>query len=461
MADSPSLGWPPRGAREWADYYARGTLALERRFAEQGALEPRMAAMTVARALPRDVGAWLLHHLRRLGWLSSRAVIPADVLDGPACPPDFRGPPRAVARLAVFGLPGQGVPYREKHRQDIYQQLCAQIMSSAVDDVSLKAVAARAMNHPDVSADSVLASMVRSFIAQREAALRSRLTPGEQQAQADDKSKLRRAFDATYAGGFPTKESLRASFSRLQREFESHVAQFEELRARQMLDRMRLMRQRFPVHLASSELQRAEEQLDQLLKRAGTYRRQLRTLAEQGAGAARTGDQVTANWVLRRLHAVHTVLPNLLPEPELEALSQSITRSGAEHDLLEVRAEFRERQREIATRIKSLTGVVHTFHQLSLRLPHTDDAYRHAETAYRRALDEIRTMNTDWLSGLVLQLESLLDDLDDPTGEMQSQCDKFIASVRTAVNRLCLEIRAFQKPKVPPGPGPDAPPPPD
>ncbi len=456
MAASPSLGRPPRGAPEWAEYDARGTRALERRFAEQGELDPRAAALAVAAALPRDVGAWLLRRLRRLGWLSVRAVVRADVLDGPGCPPEFCGPQRAVVRLAVFGLPGQGVPYREKHRQDIYQQLCAQIMSSAVDEVSLRAVAARALNHPDVSGDAVLASMVRSFIAQREAALHSRLTPGEQQAQADDKSKLRRAFDATYAGGFPTKEALRTSFSRLQREFESHVTQFEELRARQVLDRMRLMRQRFPVHLATSEVQRAEELLDQLLKRAGSYRRQLRALAEQGATAARTGDQVTASWVLRRLQAVHTVLPNLLPEPELAALSETITRSGTEHDLQEVRTEFLGRQREIATRIKLLTGVVHTFHQLSLRLPPTDDAYRHAEAAYRRALDEIRTLNTDWLSGLVLQLESLLDDLDDPTGEMQSQCDKFIASVRTAVNRLCLEIRAFQKPKAEPGLGPDA-----
>ena len=96
-----------------------------------------------------------------------------------------------------------GISYRDKHRQDIYQQLCSQIMSGAVDDVSLRAVAARAPSHPDVNSDPVLGSMVRSFIAEREAALRASITPAEQQKLKEERSKVREAFEPDGAPRFP------------------------------------------------------------------------------------------------------------------------------------------------------------------------------------------------------------------------------------------------------------------
>jgi hypothetical protein len=457
MAKPQDVPPPLVGDRRWAEYAARAAGVLRAQFYARAELSPREVAATVARALPRPLRSWLLAALRRQNWLNSRAVVPADILDDPACLPEFRGAAREVIRLAVFGLPGQGVPYRDKHRQDIFQELCSQIMSVAVDEASLRHVAARALNHPDVHADPTLAAMVRSFIAQREAVLRARLTPQEEHARTEEQSKVRRAFEDSSGGGFPTKEALRTSFSRLQHDFDALLAQFEEARARQVLDRMRTMRHRFPAHISARDLQHCEEQLDILLRRAGTYRRQIRQLAERGAEAARTGDQVTAAWIMRRLQAIHKLLPSLLPAPELEPLNRLITQQSAEHETQETREEFFGRQLQITTQIKRLAGIVHSFHQLESRLSPTDEAYQRAEANYRRALADVRNLNTDWLSGLVLELEALLDDLEDPGGEMQSQLDKFIGSVRTSLNRLCLEIRGHQRGPAAPGSNPPPP----
>lgn len=432
---------------DWARLCAHARAALAERLTVAGELTPCEAARSVTGTLPQGLGRWLLERLEQRGWLAPDVVLPFDVLEGASCPPEFRGGPREVVRLAVFGLSGQGLSYRDKHRQDIYQQLCAQIMSGAVDQVSLQSIAARVLHNPDVSGDGTLASMLRSFIAQREASLRAGPTPAEAHALSEERSKLQSAFGGAGGSPFPTREALIVSFGRLQRDFDAFLAQFDEKQARLVLDKMRELRRRFPVHIAAVDLQRCEEQLDRLLKQAGQYRRQINELAEKGAAAARTGEQKTAVWITRRLQAINTLMPSLLPPEELERLQSEISRGGDVHETQEAARELLERQREVADKIRELAGVIHRFHELAQRLPPEDNAYRRAEVNYRRAVEEIRHLDTSWLTSLVLQLESLLDDLDDPTGQMHTQLDRFIASVRTALNRLCLEIRARQRAK--------------
>ena len=450
----------------WASSVERAILALTSRCAAAPELFPRETARTVATALPAPLRTWLLRHLSSLGWLAPDAVIPFDILDAPDCPPPFRGPQRELVRLAVFGLPGQGLAWRDKHRHDLYQRLCAEILRTAVDNASLDAVASRTLSHPEVAGDPMLSSMLRSFIAERDASLRAeRITPGEAYERAAHASKLRSGFSQHSICDFPTREELRDTHARLQHEFDRLLAQFEVTRAEQTLDRMRDLRRRFPVHIPAADLQRSEEQYDRLLRRVAQYRRQIETLADRGADAARAGDLETAGWIARRLDAIHTLLPSLLTEQQVAALREQIDRSGAEHENEEAARELTERKHAVATRIRHLAGVVQRFHDIANRLPPEHNAYRRAEANYRHALDEIRGLDTEWLTGLVLELETLLDDLDDPTGRMHDQLDQFIANVRTALNRLCLEIRARQRSRgTPPPPAtnpPDDAPPPD
>jgi len=449
---------------DWRRLRKEAVAALRRRFASRGWLTPAAAAATVMAVLPKPLRRRFLRCFGKLGWLEPRAVVPFDVLERPDCPPLLRGPGRELARLALFGLPGQGVPYREKRRQDLYQQFCSEIMRTAVDTESLRGIAERALNHPEVQADTLLSGMLRSFIAQREAALRAeRTTPDEQYLRTLHRSKLRRAFEPAGRCDVPTREELLASFGRLLADFDRYLAQFEETRAGAVLEKMQELRRRYPVHIAALDLQRCEEQLDRLRKRAGTYRRQINQLAEQAADAAQRGDEKTAAWVVRRLEAINSLLPSLLPRDELERLREEITRRGRQRETEEAAQEFTARQQEVMARIKNLAGVVHRFYQLAQRLPPEHEAYKRAEQNYRRAVAEIRRLDTEWLTGLVLQLEALLEDLEDPDGRMQSQLDEFIAAVRTALNNLCLEIRAWQSrgaPPPPPAPPASPPPPP-
>lgn len=435
----PAAPSSPQSSRAVAEAYG----ALLQVFGRARSLPPRAVARAVAEALPRDRGAAVLRLLHGRGWLRAKARVSMDAVQG------MRGldeETRALVGLALFGLPGQGLSSRDKHRQGIYSQLCAQIMSSAVDTASLDAVSRRAMNHPDVAEDPVLASMLRSFIAEREAVLRSsRTTPEEEHRRAQEESKVRTGFGMRPPTGFPSREETLQRFGQLIGAFERDLAQFEEDRAQQTLERMRELRRKFPAHVPTGELQHCEEQYDRLLKRAGAYRRQIEALAGRGYAAAESGDEQTALWVIRRLDAIHTLLPVLLPEGEFRRLRSEIERGGAMHDSDEASRELLEQQRAVARKIKNLAGIVHRFHELAAKLAPTDARYQRAERQYRAAVEEIRQLDTDWLSGLVLQLESLVDDLEDPEGAMQNQLDRFIGSVRKALNRLCLEIRAHRR----------------
>src|SRR5688572_16175533 len=68
-----------------------------------------------------------------------------------------------------------GTPSECRHRETVYQQLCADILREARDLASLALATSRALAHPDVRNDGMLAGMVRSFVAVREAEVRSKL----------------------------------------------------------------------------------------------------------------------------------------------------------------------------------------------------------------------------------------------------------------------------------------------
>lgn len=425
--------------------------ALVHRFQLAGELSPRVCAAIVARTLPRAWRRRLLWGLRQSRWLCHGARVPFDALEDARCPAALRGPLCGVAQLAIFGLPGQGLASRDRHRGDTYQRLCAEIMRTAVDTASLNAVAGRALSHPDVCADSELAASLRAFIAEREAALRTaRTTPGEEFQAQSETSKLTQGFSSRGRDEPPTRMEVLEAFGRHHRELDALLAQYDERRAIKVLDRLRDLRRRFPAHVTAADLQQCEEQHDDTARRRAAYQRQLQELTQQAAEAAAQGDLDRAGWVLRRLDAVHALLPELLTSGMYTELRDLVLRSSTDHEVAEALRELRLRQREVVSQIKHLAGVVHQFHRLAEERPPTDNAYRRAEVNYQHALQQIRQMNTEWLTGLVLELETFLQDLGEDGGQMHTQLDRFIGQVRTALNRLCLEIRAWQRDHPPP-----------
>jgi len=137
-------------------------------------------------------------------------------------------------------------------------------------------------------------------------------------------------------------------------------------------------------------------------------------------------------------------VPGLVPEIMLAELRARITNSEEQSETRELRRELLSRERAVADEIKQLAAAIRQYEQVVRQAPADSDERQRAEAAYRAAVERVRALDSDWLAGLILQLETLLDDLRDPTGEIHNQLEQFIVRVRAALNRLRVEVRSIQ-----------------
>lgn len=333
-----------------------------------------------------------------------------------------------------------GRPTEIKHRQAIFQQLCAQIAREAQDEKMLAAAGARAMSHNDVVGDGELAQMLRGFIASRHAELR--VEAAERDGTAPDDTQLRTAFKDT---GAPAPKDLADTIVGLEHarlEFDEHVVHFDEIAAERALTRVRDLTQRYPDLINPVTLERCDQAMADLRQRCDKFRRQIDGLAEQAVTAAHRGHTETAGWALRRLSAIHALRPALLPDERYEAIRDRIEGSGQLIEHQEFARELIGRERAIAHELRHLAVTIRKFQYVASRVLPSDPVYREAESEYRRAVRELQAHDGDWMSGLAIELHTLVEDMHDRTGQAAHQADHFIDSVRDSLQRLRQEIGA-------------------
>lgn len=425
---------------DWPRLVAQSTRSLQRHLAasRDKELTPAQVARCVLAAVPPVPRRSLWHALRCCGWLSARAHIPANVLDGAACPPAFHGPQRELVRLAVFGLPGQGRVADVKHREATYQQLCAQIMREATDLPTLTAAAQRAANHADVRNDPTLESMLRSFVATREAELR--VEEGVRSGGGSDESQVRVAFSADDEPAPDEVSEIVLKFERARTAFQDCCQHFDEPGAQAALGRLRRLCTKHAALLNTSSLQQCTEALERLTLRCNRFRSQIDELVARATAAAARGESVLAGWALRRMAAINALRPALLPDEQFAAIRRRIEVSSDEEAHREVAAALLARERSVAAELRQLAAVIRQFHKIAREVAPEDPTYRRAEAAYRQAVAALELRDGDWMAGLVLELSSMLDDIDDRSGAAERQVDHFVSQVRASLQALREEI---------------------
>jgi hypothetical protein len=346
-------------------------------------------------------------------------------------------------RVAVFGLPGEGRRSDAKRREAIFQQRCSEIMRETRNLESLAYAAARALGHPEVHADPVLHAMLRSFIAEREAEIRARapVPEGAEDEEPEGGPTVKKAPEFK----LPLRERVQGTLSKLRLDLEGHLTTYNEAGAKEELVRIRDLRKRYPGHVESEVVERCEEQVKRVGKERDLFRTQLNELVDQAAKAIRRGNQKTAAWVLRRLSAIHTLLPAILPEDHLETLRERILQSGEKQERHEAARNLVTREQAVGAEIKRLGAIIHRYHKLSQRAPVDQDVIRQAEAEYHRAVEEVRSHGDDWLADLMIELDCLLEDLHGPRDRAEAQVDKFVNNVRLALRSMRGEIEQIQK----------------
>lgn len=426
-------------AGQWPRLIARAGTRLARALRKRGFLTPLRTARIASGCLPHAARRVLLSRLEALGWLDSEARIPFDIFERADCPIRATGGEREIWRLAVFGVSGQGHLSDAKRREAVYQQRCAEIMREVRDLESLTYAAARALGHPEVNADPVLAGMLRAFIAEREAELRARAP-----IDVSDAKRSRPARSEFQEFQLPLRERVQRTLSRLRQELDRHLSHYNEAGAREALVRIRDLRKRFPGQVGLESVEKCEELVRSLGEKREDFRRHLDQLVEHARVALSGGDPKTSTWVLRRLSAIHSLLPAVLPEDRLEQYRLALLELEQREERHEAARKLVSRERAVGDEIKNLNAAIRRYHEMLGAKDVAIGALEQSEAAYREAAARVRACNDEWLADLMIELDGLLEELQGPRARAEAQVDRFVNNVRLALRKMRIEIGQIQ-----------------
>src|SRR5262245_7143512 len=229
-----------------------------------------------------------------------------------------------------------GTPSECRHRETVYSQLSSEIMREARDLLSLAAAASRAMSHPDVRRDGLLAGMIRSCVAVREAELRSKLA---EQRRAEGAPEGHPARDWRPPVGWQNvaapvrppandKAQVIATFERLRREYDDRLVHFELERARTWLQKIEELHTKHPDFVTSASLERCKVDLARVEQKKAQLEAEIDLLARSAVEAASAGKHEEAAQALKRLSTMQATRPQLFPNDRLHKIREEINACG-------------------------------------------------------------------------------------------------------------------------------------
>lgn len=371
------------------------------------------------------------------------------------------------------------------HRRDSqYHHFCAEIVREAVDERTLDRTWQRLTHAAELRDDPELASMLRAFVEQKRAEIRehariaaaslgarpeanARLpagvriprrsaTPGD--GRTDPVEEVRPVLPGHLphveaqpprlrpAPAAPTREQLVLARRRDRAEFDEAVSRFDVHAAEMALERLSELHQRPGTPAVDVEEDaRCARRLEALRTRVAHFGGHVDRLAAYAAEALRRGDADVAARFLQRLSSIHAARPALLSQERLDEIRSMLARVGEDEEARAAAAALVARERAVVDELKNLIRKIHRFHDLVRAHPPESEEFRAAEREYRAALGEIRAHDNEWLAGLILELEGLIEELHDPTGHAIHELDHFLHAVRAALRHLASEVREIQR----------------
>lgn len=329
----------------------------------------------------------------------------------------------------------------QKSREATFQRCSSEILREGLDLARLSRVASRVLCMREVASDRILAAMLRGVISQRESELRRLLPHGPDGDVAQETAQR-------YTAEFFTKEQVRGMLQRLQLRFDDAVAHYQESAATDVLKQIEELARRYSVHVDPAVVQHYRDALEACRKRCNDWRKSVEKLAEQGVAVAAAGDEVRANWIIRRLHAVHAIRGEVLPEAHLQELVARIRAAEDVSEEQEAVQELHDRERQIADEVKQLATAIRRFHEIARSHPPESPAFRVAAERYRQAVRDVQHHDQEWLTGVFMELEDLVAGVHDTHGKVEGELDAFIEQVRRALVQMRREIREIHEEKL-------------
>lgn len=331
-----------------------------------------------------------------------------------------------------------------KQRDIVFQRWSGVLQRETRDLDSLEQLRNRALSDPDIRHDPALKGMIRELVEKRRAELLQRAHEAQSSAAPSGSQPSWRS-DPPEPVHTTTPEQDLAAFSQLAQALCVSLEGGDENETRGILGRMQTIQERRPDLIPQDVIGQYEQRVDALRTHLRQLADETSLLAKQVVTASRKGKIEDLVQAMRRLTAIHVAHPRLLDESGLEELRKNVTEAADERRQHErTTNKLLERERSITAEIKTLAAAVRHFHQVACTLPYPSKEFSQAEAAYLRAIQRAETYDTEWFSGVVLQLADLLAEWSVPPPRAEGQIDRFLDSISAGLDSIRTEMREIE-----------------
>ncbi len=333
-----------------------------------------------------------------------------------------------------------------KQRDVVFQRWSGEIRRETRDFASLETIGARAMTDSDVRDDDSLQAMIRSLLQQRRDELDQELRYEKASTAPPPVQPKRRSTSASisvrYSSPIPT-EDIRAGFNRLALSLCESLERGSEIGG--IFEKMRTLQEANPQLIPAAVLVEYELRIEALRARRERLCERIIELTQEGLIASRSGNEPELGRVTRELTAIQAAHPSLPSEAGLERIRVEARRAADERSRAAAErsraADERnhqhsttrkvlERQQAVTAEIGKLAAAVQEFRNAACTMPAGGEELREAEAAYLRTIREVRFYDTEWFTGVVLEMADLMAEWTLPPLGAESQIDRFLALQR-------------------------------
>ncbi|MBI5765394.1 MAG: hypothetical protein HZA51_17940 [Planctomycetes bacterium] len=310
---------------------------------------------------------------------------------------------------------------------------------------SFTRVKAKVLADRDVRGDSTLQSMVKTYIAEREAVFRTMHAVKPVTKSRPASVSVEHRPQVTPVEAARHEQRYQAEF--LLGQFREKIRHYYESEASILLDRLRRINADQPELISAETVATCDGMLRRMSQRRTHFLQHVTEVADRAVAAAGRGAHDMAARALRRLTLIHLAHREWLPDATFESVRDRIIHARDHRDEQLSAQKIVERERTIAAELKGLSERLHRFHSIAFTTPHDTAAYRDAEADYRAAVADVTHHDAEWLDSVIFELVELLNELHDPPPEKaDQQVNRFLDRVRAAIQTLRREVNAW-KPK--------------
>ncbi len=323
-----------------------------------------------------------------------------------------------------------------KQRDGVFQRWSGLIGREARDLASLEQMGKRALADSDVRSDPALQAMIRAEVQRRRAEL-------EQKRKSPQASTASVETQPTSRSEVP--EQVRVEFNRLASALSKSLERGDDAETGAIFRKMRALQEQNPGEIPAVAIAEYEQRVEKLRIHARELTDEVAVLAKQAVAAARKGSEQGVARSMRRLTAIHAAHPILLDDPGLEGVRRDVANAADERRQHERSIQkLLERERAITAEIKTLAAAVRDFHQVACTVADTTEEFREAEATYLRTIQRAKTYDTEWFSGVVLELADLLAEWTVPPLGAEGQIDRFLDSISAGLDSIRAEMHKIE-----------------